>query len=671
MATETSKHPVATSSKHAAIQEQRANLPIARGKEALIHELHEHDVTVLLGETGSGKTTQVPQYLLESGVAGDGMIAITQPRKVAATSLAARVATEQNSSLGSVVGYYVRFDERSSPKTRIKYLTDGMVYRELMSDPLLSRYSVVIVDEAHERSLRSDLLIANLKTIQKQRNGNGSSEGKGKGKEKAKEKLKIIIMSATLDAEKFANFFPGSKIIYVQGRQHPVTIYHTAKGQLDYVDSAMRTFFQIHTDQPPGDVLIFLPGQEDIESLDKSIRLYANQLPQNQQEVLVCTMYAAQTPGQNAKAFNPTPPNTRKCILATNIAETSITLPGVKYVIDTGKCKEKRYLAKNTGGGFDILMTRDISQSSAMQRAGRAGREGPGFCFRLYTKESYKTMALSAEPEILRCGLTDPMLELKCLGYDLEKMDLMDRPNLDSMISALKTLFLIGALNNKGEINQLGKDMAAFPLLPVYSRAVLASKEYTCTNEILTIISILSATSKVFVESSEQRDAVAEARNKFRHPTGDHMTILNVARAYREVSLSENKLGRREWCQKHFLNERALLEASDIREQLHHTCERLGMDPQVSCGDQDEPIIESLGHGLVANTAFLQPDGTYKQTMGQSVVKIHPSSTLSGKKFPTIVFDELVYTNQIYARGVSVINKSFLASLGSLQVRQT
>ncbi|KAL0069171.1 Salivary acidic proline-rich phosphoprotein 1/2 [Marasmius tenuissimus] len=649
---------VATSSKYAAIQEQRANLPIARGethstipaisihdpsfatigKEALLNEFREHDVTVLLGETGSGKTTQVPQYLLESGLAGEGMIAVTQPRRVAATSLAARVAAEQNGRVGSVVGYSVRFDERSSTDTRIKYLTDGMIFRELLSDPLLSKYSVVIVDEAHERSLRTDLLIANLKTIQQKRND--ASQGKGKGKEKEKERLKIIIMSATLDAEKFAKFFPGSKIIYVQGRQHPVTIYHSAQGQLDYVDSAMRTFFQIHVDQPPGDVLIFLPGQEDIESLDNSIRLYANQLPPNQQEVLICTMYASQAPGQNAKVFNATPPNTRKCILATNIAETSITIPGVKYVIDTGKCKEKRYLAKNTGGGFDTLMTRDITKSSAMQRAGRAGREGPGFCFRLYTEESFKSMALSAEPEIMRS------------------------------ISALKTLFLIGGLDQSGEITQLGREMAAFPLEPVYSRAVLASKEYGCTNEVLTIIAVLSASSKVFVDSSEQRDAVAEARKKFKHGSGDHLTVLNVVRAYKDVALSENKSGRREWCRKHFLNERALLEANDIREQLQQTCERLGIDWKVSCGDGDEPVIQSFGQGLAMNTAFLQPDGTYKQTMGQSTVKIHPSSTLCDKKAPTIVYDEVVYTNQIYARGVSIISKSFLAGLGALKVRQ-
>ncbi|KAF5380687.1 hypothetical protein D9757_007043 [Collybiopsis confluens] len=655
------------STKHSLLQEQRSKLPIALGREALVQEFRENDVTVLLGETGSGKTTQVPQYLLESGLARNGMIAVTQPRKVAATSLAARVAAEQNVPLGSSIGYSVRFDERCSSETRIKYMTDGMIVRELMSDPLLSKYSVVIVDEAHERSLRTDLLIANLKNIFQQRNGISDVKGKGKGRADGSNPLKIIIMSATIDAEKFSQFFSGARILYVKGRQHPVKIYHSSHGQVDYVDAAMRTFFQIHTDSPAGDVLIFLPGQEDIESLEKSIQLYANQLPQDRMSVLICPMYASQASGQNSKVFNPTPFNVRKCILATNIAETSITIPGVKYVIDTGKCKEKRFLARNTGGGFDTLLTKDITQSSAIQRAGRAGREGAGHCFRLYTEESFKMMTLSAEPEIMRCSLAASLLQLKCIGQDLESLELMDQPAEESMKSSLIVLFLLGALDRSKEITDVGREMAAFPLEPVYSRAVIASKEYGCTYQVLDIVSVLSASSKLFVESSEQRDAVSEARKKFRHSSGDHITILNVIMAYRDIAKSENKNGRREWCRRHFLNERALLEATDIREQLMQTCRRLGINDQASCGDMDEPVIHSLGHGLAMNIALLQPDGSYKQSFGQSILKIHPSSTLCDKKSPVIIYDELVYTNQIYARGVSRISKSFLVNFGALR----
>ncbi|KAF8230540.1 P-loop containing nucleoside triphosphate hydrolase protein [Tricholoma matsutake] len=659
----------AGSSNAAQLQEQRKQLPIAQGADALIQEIRNNDVTVLLGETGSGKTTRVPQYLLESGIVGSGIIAVTQPRKVAATSLAARVALERNTTVGNIVGYSVRFDERSSADTCIKYMTDGMIVRELLSDPLLSNYSVVVVDEAHERTLRTDLLLANLKTILKERNGAAMINGKGKGKADGTNPLKVVIMSATLDAEKFSRFFHNARILYVKGRQHPVKIYHSSEGQSDYVDSALRTFFQIHTDQPPGDVLIFLPGQEDIESLEKSIRLFANRLPQDAAEVLICPMYAAQSPGQNTKVFMATPPNTRKCILATNIAETSITIPGVKYVIDTGMCKEKRYLARDTGGGFDTLLTKPITKSSAMQRTGRAGREGTGICFRLYTEDAFNHMQLAPEPEIMRCSLTSSILQLKCLNQDLEELDLMDMPDLESVSSALKTLWLLDAINTRKELTPLGREMAFFPLEPVYARAVVASKDLGCTLEIIDIVSVLSATSKLFVDMTEQREAASDARRMFRHPSGDHLTVLNVVRSYTEIAATEGKSARKAWCRKHFLNERTLLEAVSIREQLGQTCRRMGIDWKVSCGDFEEPVVKSLAHGLAQNSAFLQPDGSYKQTMGQSIVKIHPGSVLCDKKVPAIVYDELIYTNQIYARGVSSVPKTVFASIGALNRR--
>ncbi|KAH6911559.1 ATP-dependent RNA helicase Prh1 [Coprinopsis sp. MPI-PUGE-AT-0042] len=659
------------------IQEQRAQLPIAQGREALVEEIRNNDVTVLLGETGSGKTTQIPQYILEAGLAGGGGIAITQPRRVAATSLAARVALEQKSHLGELVGYSVRFDEKYGPNTRIKYMTDGMIVRELLSDPLLSKYSVIVVDEAHERTLRTDLLIANLKKILKERNGPIAHNDKGK---KQSNPLKVIIMSATLDAEKFSRFFSNAKVLYVQGRQHPVTNYYSAENQLDYVDSAMRTFFQIHLDRPPGDVLIFLPGQEDIESLQASIDLFAKRLPADAPAVRTCAMYAAQDHKKNGLVFAPAPANTRKCILATNIAETSITIPGVTYVIDTGKAKEKQFLARSAGGGFDTLLTRDITKSSAMQRSGRAGREGKGYCFRLYTEDAFNGMAQTAQPEILRCSLTSSMLQLKCLDQNLEDLELMDAPDDDSIMSSLKTLWLLGAMDNEGKLTPSGRQMAAFPLEPQYACAVVASKNYSCTSEVLDIVSVISASSKLFVDVTEHRDAATEVRRKFKHATGDHMTILNIVHAYREVTASavvsgpgaggnKERAAKREWCRKHFLNERALQEAKDIREQLQQVCSRVGIDASVSSTSED-PILRSLGHGLAGNAAFLQPDSTYKQTMGPSTVKIHPSSSMCDKKVPAIIYDELVYTNQIYARGVSYIPKGFFAGLDVFRQRK-
>ncbi|RPD54669.1 P-loop containing nucleoside triphosphate hydrolase protein [Lentinus tigrinus ALCF2SS1-7] len=663
------------------IQMQRQQLPIYAGKDAVIDVIRQNDVTVLIGETGSGKTTQVPQYLFEAGLAGSGMIAVTQPRRVAATSLASRVASEKQTSVGSLVGYSVRFDEASSSNTKIKYLTDGMIVRELLGDPLLSRYSVVIVDEAHERTLRTDLLIANLKTILQARNGptRSGKDDRGKGKGKAQESsgklnpLKVVIMSATLEAEKFSRFFGGAKVVYVKGRQHPVTIYHTATSQPDYVDAALRTFFQVHLDQGPGDVLIFLPGQEDIESLEKSIQLYANQLPKDSLGVMILPLYASLQPARQAKIFASTPSGMRKVILATNIAETSITIPGVKYVIDTGKCKEKRYVAKNTGTGFDTLLTRDITQSSAVQRAGRAGREGKGYCFRLYTEDAFKKMPRTAEPEIRRCTLTSSLLQLKCLGQDLEELDFMDKPDAESIVSALKTLFLLGALDHTKSLTPLGRQMAAFPLEPPLARALVASAELGCTSEILTILSVLSASSKLFVDTHDAREEAADARKKFRHASGDHMTVLNVVKAYEDVSQSESKKARTDWCRRMFVNERCLAEAANIRAQLRDVCEKTSMDWKVSAEGQGQDgearVLRAMVAGLVQNTAFLQPDGSYKQVMGPSVVKIHPSSSLADKKVPAIIYDELVYTTQIYARGVSAVPRSFIAEVPVLKRR--
>ncbi|KAI0259789.1 P-loop containing nucleoside triphosphate hydrolase protein [Gloeopeniophorella convolvens] len=646
------------------LQEQRERLPIARGREALVRSIAANDVTIILGETGSGKTTQLPQYLLEDGTYR-GQIAVTQPRRVAATSLAARVSAEQGKSLGTLVGYSVRFDERVGPDTRVKYLTDGMLVREMMTDTLLTRYDVVIVDEAHERTLRTDIVLASLKRILSLRNGSGTSaNAKGKGRANP---LKVVIMSATLDAEKFSKFFNGAPVLYVKGRQHPVSIFHASSSQNDYLDAALRTFFQIHVDRPPGDVLIFLPGrQDDIESLESSLRTYASQLPQNVLGVTICPLYASLPNAQQTKVFLPTPPDSRKCILATNIAETSITIPGVRYVIDSGKQKEKRHLARIAGSGFDTLLTTDITKSSAMQRAGRAGREGHGYCFRLYTEDAFDCMALTAEPEVQRSSLTSAFLQLKVIGQDLDSMPFMDRPDQESIGSALRTLWLLDAVDNSRNLTDFGRSLAMFPLEPQHAAILLASVKNNCTSEIISILALLSSSAPLFPDSSSQRDEAQEARAKFRHPSGDHWTMLNVFRSYDEVCTSEGKTGQKEWCKRSFVNQRALREAGDIRRQLRGVCDRMHVDWKLSCGNDEGPVLRSLLRGLLQHVAFLQPDGSYKQVMGPSIVKIHPGSFLTDKRSPAIIYNELVYTTNIYARQVSAIYKSFIAEFPKL-----
>ncbi|KLO17295.1 P-loop containing nucleoside triphosphate hydrolase protein [Schizopora paradoxa] len=701
------------------LQEQRRNLPIAKGADALIREIKSNDTLVLLGETGSGKTTQVPQYILESGVLGSGMIAVTQPRRVAATSLAARVAAEQGCSVGDRVGYAVRFQEAYGPETKIKFLTDGMLARELLADPLLSKYSVIILDEAHERTLNTDLLMASLKGIQEARKGNTKVPHSGKGKERADNSscgaLKVIIMSATLDAEKFSRFFGNAKIIYVKGRQHPVKIYHTVTGQNDFVDAALRTFFQIHVDQPPGDVLIFLPGQEDIESLEKSISSYASQLPLGKSRVVVCPFYASMPQDKQNKVFSPTTNGQRKCILSTNIAETSITIPGVRYVIDTGVHKEKRHLAGVSGSGFNTLLVCAISKSSAMQRAGRAGREGPGFCYRLYPESAFRDLPDTSEPEIMRCSLASATLRLKCLQRDFFDLELLDKPDGSAINAGMKTLWMLGALDTEGNLTPTGRAMSLFPVEPQQSRALLESRIHGCTREVLAIVAIQSASSKVFYDPGsgsaadsnepgsrdiERRDQAQAARAKFIHISGDHMTLLNVFRAYEDLLKSSGgdsksaKAERRDWCNRHFLHERALTEALDIQTQLRRICDTMrGREASFGLSDPNieldwrssvaegpgstveaEKVLKCLMTGLVQHGALRSAERGYCPIMDKSkTIKIHPSSTLAGKKFDAIMYDELLFTNSgsTYARCVSAIPTSIISDLSAYRPRST
>ncbi|QRW03963.1 Helicase associated domain (HA2) [Ceratobasidium sp. AG-Ba] len=625
---------------------ERKQLPIWNGRKALVKAVHENDTLIVLGETGSGKTTQVPQFLLESGCISSGMIAITQPRKVAAMSLASRVSTEMGTSLGSTVGYSVRFDEKAGPNTRIKYLTDGMLVRELLSDPLLSRYNVIIVDEAHERTLRTDMLLGSLKRIQQDRNSLDSRvkpNVKGKGK------------------------MPNASANSSTRRQHPVKLMYLAEPTSDYLDSALRAIFQIHIGQPPGDILVFLAGQEDIENLEKAVQAYAPKLPSS--ALLVCPMYAALPTHQQNRIFQPPPKGERKVILSTNIAETSITIPGVRYVVDSGMCKEKGYQSRNAGTGIETLTLRPISKSSAVQRAGRAGREVL-MKTQYFSAETYlRPLAPGrlddiSQPEIQRCNLAFATLQLKCLQQDLTGTDLIDPPPPDAVATSLVSLYGLDALDSNGHITPLGRKLAAFPLDPPFARALIASEDMGCMADMIDILSILSASSKVMLDPpSEKRDEATEARQKFIHRSGDHLTLLNVLRAYVEVSGGSNRAEVRNWCNANWFGEKALKEALSIRVQLRSTCQHMKVDWSQKPGDTSDHVLRSLLAGLFLNTALLQPDGSYRQLVGQRPVKIHPASSLSGRKVPAIIFDELTYTTATYARGVSAIPRRWITEV--------
>ncbi|KAG0322653.1 putative ATP-dependent RNA helicase dhr2 [Dissophora globulifera] len=629
------------------LKKHRQSLPIYTARDIIIKEVKDNACVVIVGETGSGKTTQIPQYLLESGLAAYGTIAVTQPRRVAAINLAKRVAEEVGTPIGQRVGYSIRFDDTSSRDSLIKYMTDGIMLRELLSDRLLLRYSVIILDEAHERTLRTDILFGMVKSIQKQR-----QDLIDKGK-KDVQPLKIVIMSATLDAEKFSEYFYNAKIMYISGRMYPVKILNTVEPQSDYVDSALVTAFQIHQEEAPGDILIFLTGQEEIENLEKLIEEYGVDLPPTVGKLIPCPIFAAQDSATQQRIFEPAPPGTRKVILATNIAETSITIPNICYVIDTGCHKSRGYNAKI---GIESLLVEPISKSSARQRSGRAGREAPGLCFRLYTEDAFEQLEEDAVPEIKRCNLEAAILSLKATGIDdVTGFDFMDRPSKSGMLRSLEHLYALEALDDEGHLTDIGKKMAAFPVDPPFAKVLLQSEKMECTREAIDIISLLSVDS-IFSAPSAKREEANEARQKFTSLDGDHLTLLNTLRAYESVK------GDRDWCRENFINSRHMRHVMDVRKQLIEFCHRAGgMDPTKSCGHDLEIVLKCFLAGFFQNTALLQPDGTYKSIIGGQTVSVHPSSSLFGKKREAIMYNELVFTTKHYIRGVSALESAWLS----------
>ncbi|XP_065107159.1 ATP-dependent RNA helicase DHX33 [Paramisgurnus dabryanus] len=626
----------------ASVDAQRRQLPIYQAKTQLINKLRQLNNAVLIGETGSGKTTQIPQYLYEAGIGRQGIIAITQPRRVAAISLAGRVAEEKKVQPGKLVGYTVRFEDVTSSETKLKFMTDGMLLREAIGDPLLLRYTVVILDEAHERTVHTDVLFGVVKSAQRKRT------------EQNKIPLKILVMSATMDVDLFSQYFNKSPVLYLEGRQHPIQIYYTKQPQSDYLQAALVSVFQIHQEAPPShDILVFLTGQEEIEALARTCRDISKHLPDTCGPMTVVPLYASLPPTQQLRVFHPAPKGSRKVILSTNIAETSITISGIKYVIDTGMVKAKRY---NPDSGLEVLAVQRVSKAQAWQRAGRAGREDAGFCYRLYTEEEFDNFASMTVPEIQRCNLASVILQLLALGVpDVLNFDFMSKPSPESMQKAVEQLDILGAVNRKDDqvlLTPLGKKMASFPLEPRFSKTLLISPDFSCTEEILTIISLLSVDS-VLYNPPARRDDVLAVRKKFISSEGDHITLLNIYRAFKKVS------GNKEWCRENFVNSRNMGLVSEVRAQLRDICIKMNMKLESSQSDLAN-VRRCLAHGLFTNAAQLQPDGSYVALDTHQSVAIHPSSVLFQAKPAYVVFNELLHTSRCYMRDLCLVDSDWL-----------
>lgn len=630
---------------------QRRSLPIFPVQQELIREAWKSHSIILIGETACGKTTQVPQFLYTAGVHNNGMIGITQPRRVAAITIAERVSLEMGVALGDLVGYSVRFDDMASEKTRIKYQTDGMLLRESISDPLLKRYNVIILDEAHERTLHTDVLFGIIKSAQTQR------------KRRKLHPLKIIVMSATMDVDHFSQYFNNAPVYYLEGRQYSVQIMYTIKEQEDYVFTALVTVFQIHQYEPEGDILVFCTGQEEIESMVKAVRETSSQLPFDCPPLIVFPLYAALPSAHQLKVFQPVEKGSRKVIFSTNIAETSITIPGIKYVVDTGMVKARTY---HPGSGLDLLKVQKISKAQAWQRAGRAGREMSGVCYRLYTKQEYESLKEHSIPEIQRCNLASVILQLLAIGIkDVEHFDFMDKPSPETVSSALLQLQLLSAVQKEDscwKLTSQGKQMALFPLEPRFAKVIFMSKEFGCTEEILTIISLLSVESVIFVPSKKRETAV-EVHKKFQSNEGDHIMLMSIYKSFKNVK------GNKKWCTDNFVHHRNLLMAVEVRKQLSELCKHVGI-PLKSCGQDTARVRKCLAYGLFLNAAELQREGGYNTLDTRQRVAIHPSSCLFMNKPAYVVFTELIQTSKCYMRYLSIVDPDWLLEAAPNYFRQ-
>jgi pre-mRNA-splicing factor ATP-dependent RNA helicase DHX16 len=620
----------AAEAKAKGIDETRKSLPIYQFRDEIIQAVRDHQVLIIVGETGSGKTTQLPQYLHEAGFTQGGMkIGCTQPRRVAAMSVAARVAEEMGVKVGNEVGYAIRFEDATSDKTVLKYMTDGMLLRELLTEPDLAQYSALMIDEAHERTVPTDIACGLLKDIAK-----------------ARPDLKLLISSATMDARKFQKYFDDAPIFNIPGRRYSVDVHYTAQPEANYLAAAITTIFQIHITQGKGDILVFLTGQEEIEAAEANLQETARKLGSKMRELIICPIYANLPSDLQAKIFEPTPEGARKVVLATNIAETSLTIDGIVYVIDPGFVKENIF---NPRTGMESLVVTPCSRASAGQRAGRAGRVGPGKCFRLYTSQAYKNeLDENTTPEIQRTNLTGVILLLKSLGInDLLDFDFMDPPPTDTIVRAVEQLYALGAFNNAGELTKLGRQMAEFPTDPMLAKAILAADKYGCVEEVLSIIAMLGEASALFYRPKDKKIHADSARARFTDKDGgDHMTLLRIWNEWVDSDYSFV------WAKENFLQQRSLTRARDVRDQLARLCDRVEVDATSSVGIGDlVPIQKAITAGFFPNAARLQRGGdSYRTVKNGQVVYLHPSSVLMEVNPKWVIYNELVLTSKEYMR---------------------
>lgn len=637
----------ATKMSQRSILEQRRQLPATKVKDEFLRVVAENQVVVVIGETGSGKTTQLPQFLFGDGYGERGLIGITQPRRVAAVSVSKRVGEEMGDR-GDQVGYTIRFEDHTTSKTKIRFMTDGILLRELLLDADLDKYSCIMMDEAHERSLNTDILLGFFKRLLARRRD-----------------LKLIVTSATLNADKFSRYFGQAAQFHIPGRTFPVDVKFSQSPVHDYVAAAVKQTLRIHLgEKDHGDILVFMTGQEDIEATCESITTELNELMELDSSVKpldVLPIYSTLAADLQARIFDKS--IYRKCIVATNIAETSLTVDGVKYVVDTGLMKLKVYNPKLS---MDSLQITPISLAQANQRSGRAGRTGPGSCYRLFTfSAANHEMFAEPIPEIQRTNLDNTILLLKSLHVDdINKFPFLDRPSPEAINTAQYSLWSLGALSNFGELTAIGEKMAAYPIEPSLSKLLILSMlpRFACTKEIVTIVAMLSIP-PIFVrpngDAALQKRSDA-TREKFQIPESDHLTLLNIYRQF------ENHGSQEKWCTRNFLHYRSLKRAKEVRSQLWQIVKR----SKVSDANADwDRIRECIGAAFFQNGAKFKKYGVYQHLRSGLEMSLHPTSALYGMgDMPKyVIYHDVMFTGKSqHMNYVTAVKGQWLVEYGGV-----
>ncbi|XP_006664827.1 probable pre-mRNA-splicing factor ATP-dependent RNA helicase DEAH4 [Oryza brachyantha] len=633
---------------------QQPALPILEHEDEIMETVEANPVVVVIGETGSGKSTQLSQILHRRGYTCRGAIAVTQPRRVAAVSVSRRVAQELSVPLGDEVGYAIRFEDRTSEKTCIKYLTDGVLLRESLSDPELKQYSVIILDEAHERSLNTDILLGLMKRLIMNRASD----------------LKVLITSATLDGLKVSKFFSGCPVLNIPGTLFPVEKFYSTERPTNYIESSLRTAIDIHVKESPGDVLIFMTGKDDIDKMVAKLEERIKNLEEGScMDALVLPLHGSLPPEQQVRVFAPAPPNCRRFIVSTNVAETSLTVDGVVFVIDCGYVKQRQY---NPSSGMYSLDVVQISRVQADQRAGRAGRTRPGKCYRLYPMSIYQNEFLEATiPEIQRSSLAGSVLYLKSLDLpdiNILKFDFLDPPSRESLEDALRQLYLIDAIDENGRITDVGRIMAELPLEPSLSRTLIEANELGCLSQALTVAAVLSAEitfrpirSKV-MEGKRKRQGLPDGSG-----WGDHIQLLQIFESWNQTGYDPG------WCSDHELQVRGMKFSKDVRNQLSQIIQKIAKGPtdvQVRRGQKSDLDYRKLrralcvGYGNQLAERMLHHNGYHTVGYRVQLMQVHPSSVLGGDEYGQlpvyVVYHELINTTRPFMRNVCAVEQSWV-----------